>query len=131
VISGFFIRRFVSDKLYAKIEQRIQSESKFVFNRLYLNHVTSFDYFRENNKDNIVVALKCSAQKIKNTDSSSPQFDRSIFSNNEVLIMSRDVDAGKPQGSLYAHSCPNCGAPVKDTIELNCTYCQNAASADI
>lgn len=117
-------RRFVSDKLYAKIEQRIQSESKFVFNRLYLNHVTSFDYFRENNKDNIVVALKCSAQKIKNTDSSSPQFDRSIFSNNEVLIMSRDVDAGKPQGSLYAHSCPNCGAPVKDTIELNCTYCQ-------
>lgn len=117
-------RRFVADNLYAKIEQRIQSEPKFVFNRLYLNHVTSFDYFRENNKDNIVVALKCSSQKIKNTDSSSPQFDRSIFSNNEVLIMSRDVDAGKPQGSLYAHSCPNCGAPVKDTIELNCTYCQ-------
>ncbi|MFN8296520.1 MAG: TIM44-like domain-containing protein [Chitinophagales bacterium] len=117
-------RRFVADNLYAKIEQRIQSEPKFVFNRLYLNHVTSFDYFRENNKDNIVIALKCSSQKIKNTDSSSPQFDRSIFSNNEVLVMSRDVDAGKPQGSLYAHSCPNCGAPVKDTIELNCTYCQ-------
>ena len=37
--------------------------------------------------------------------------------------MSRDTGAGKPQGSLYAHSCPNCGAPVKDTIELNCTYC--------
>ena len=70
-----------------------------------------------------MVAIKRSSQKIKNTDTSSPQFEQSIFSKNEVLIMSRDTGAAKPQGSLYAHSCPNCGAPVKDTIELNCTYC--------
>lgn len=116
-------RRFVSDKLYEKIEQQLQSELKFVFNRLYLNHVTSFDYYREDGKDNIVVALKRSSQKIKNTDTTSPQFDQSIFSQDEILIMSRDVNAGKPQGSLYAHSCPNCGAPIKDTIEIDCTYC--------
>ncbi len=115
-------RRFVSDKLYDKIDQLIKAESKFVFNRLYLNHVTSFDYYREGNKDNIVVALKCSSQRIRNIDS-SPQFDQTIFSQNEVLIMSRDAGAGKPQGSLYAHSCPNCGAPIKDTLEVNCTYC--------
>ena len=116
-------RRFVSDKLYEKIEQQIKTASTFVFNRLYLNHVTSFDFYKENGKDNIVVAIKRSSQKIKNTDTSSPQFEQSIFSKNEVLIMSRDTGAAKPQGSLYAHSCPNCGAPVKDTIELNCTYC--------
>lgn len=116
-------RRFVSDKLYDKLETKIKSEPKFVFNRLYLNHVTSFDYYRENEKDNIVVALKYSSQKIKNTDSNSPQFEQSIFAKDEVLIMSRDVNAGKPQGSLYAHSCPNCGAPIKDTIETECTYC--------
>lgn len=116
-------RRFVSDALYEKIEQQLKSEPAFVFNRLYLNHVTSFDFYKENGKDNIVVALKRSSQKIKNTNSSAPQFEQSIFSQDEVLIMSRDTGAGKPQGSLYAHSCPNCGAPVKDTIELNCTYC--------
>lgn len=116
-------RRFVSDKLYEKIEQQIKSEPVFVFNRLYLNHVTSFDFFTENGKDNIVVALKRSSQKIKNTNSNSPQFDRSIFAQDEVLIMSRDAGAGKPLGSLYAHSCPNCGAPVKDTVDLKCTYC--------
>lgn len=116
-------RRFVSDVLYDKLTNRMQSEPKFVFNRLYLNHVTSFDYFKLNNKDNIVVALKRSSQKIKNIDSDSPQYENSIFSQNEVLIMSRDVDANQPQGSLYAHSCPNCGAPIKDTIEVNCTYC--------
>ena len=116
-------RRFVSDALYEKIEQQLKSEPAFVFNRLYLNHVTSFDFYKENGKDNIVVALKRSSQKIKNTNSSAPQFEQSIFSQDEVLIMSRDTGAGKPQGSLYAHSCPNCGAPIKDTIELNCTYC--------
>jgi predicted lipid-binding transport protein (Tim44 family)/uncharacterized Zn finger protein (UPF0148 family) len=116
-------RRFVSDALYEKIEQQLKSEPAFVFNRLYLNHVTSFDFYKENGKDNIVIALKRSSQKIKNTNSSAPQFEQSIFSQDEVLIMSRDTGAGKPQGSLYAHSCPNCGAPVKDTIELNCTYC--------
>jgi uncharacterized Zn finger protein (UPF0148 family) len=116
-------RRFVSDDLYEKIEQQLKSEPAFVFNRLYLNHVTSFDFYKENGKDNIVVALKRSSQKIKNTNSRAPQFEQSIFSQDEVLIMSRDTGAGKPQDSLYAHSCPNCGAPVKDTIELNCTYC--------
>jgi predicted lipid-binding transport protein (Tim44 family)/uncharacterized Zn-finger protein len=116
-------RRFVSDTLYEKLNHRIHSEPRFVFNRLYLNHVTSFDYFRENNKDNIVVALKCSSQKIKEIDTKSPQFERTIFSSDQVLILSRDIKAIKPQGSLYAHSCPNCGAPIKDTVEINCTYC--------
>ncbi len=115
-------RRFVSDKLYAQLEQQIQSEQKFVFNRLYLNHVTSFDYYKEDGKDNIVVAIKRSSQRIRNIDG-TPSFDRSIYATDEVLIMSRDVNAGKPQGSLYAHSCPNCGAPVKDTIDLTCSYC--------
>lgn len=116
-------RRFVSDNLYEKIEQRIQTEAPFVFNRLYLNHVTAFDYFKENNKDNIVVALKRSSQKIKNIQSTSPEFDFSIIAQDEILILSRDVNAAKPQGALYAHSCPNCGAPIKDTVEINCTYC--------
>ena len=116
-------RRFVSDKLYEKLENQIQSEPEFVFNRLFLNHVTAFDYYRENGKDNIIVALKASTQKIKNINTNSPQFESSIFAKDEVLILTRDADAGKPQGALYAHSCPNCGAPIKDTIEVDCTYC--------
>ncbi|MDB5227558.1 MAG: hypothetical protein JWN78_1751 [Bacteroidota bacterium] len=115
-------RRFVSDKLFDKLQQQIKTQPRFVFNRLYLNHVTSFDYFRENGKDNIVIALKRSSQQIKNTDG-SPAFDSVVFSYNEILIMSRDAGAVKPQGSLYAHSCPNCGAPVKDTIDTQCSYC--------
>lgn len=116
-------RRFVSNELYDKLVSQIKAEPGFVFNRLYLNHVTSFDYYREDGKDNIVVALKRSYQKIKNANTARPEFGRNILSTNEVLIMSRDAGAGKPQGSLYAHSCPNCGAPVKDTTEINCTYC--------
>ncbi|MEN9448706.1 MAG: hypothetical protein RJA25_1996 [Bacteroidota bacterium] len=116
-------RRFVTDALYNNMEQQIKTTSNFVFNRLYLNHVTAFDFYKENNKDNIVIALKYSSQRIRNIDS-SPQFDTSIISQDEVLIMSRDsgVDESK-KGSLYAHSCPNCGAPITDTIDTKCSYC--------
>ncbi|MCB0508551.1 MAG: TIM44-like domain-containing protein, partial [Bacteroidetes bacterium] len=117
------MRRFVADNLYEKLEQRIKSETPFVFNRLYLNHVTAFDYFVQDKQDNIVVALKCSSQKIQQPDSSNLQMEFSISSRDEVVIMSRDVDATKPNGALYAHSCPSCGAPIKDTTEVHCTYC--------
>lgn len=115
-------RRFVSDKLFDKLEQKIKTEQPSVFFRLYLNHVTAFDYYKEGGKDNIVVALKRSLQRIINP-ATNPSFDRSIISQNEIMIMSRDEGAGKPKGALYAHSCPNCGAPVKDTIDLKCSYC--------
>jgi uncharacterized Zn finger protein (UPF0148 family) len=115
-------RRFVSDKLYEKINAQIQTEPSFVFNRLYLNHVTAFDYFRKDNMDNIVIALKRSSQRITQQNN-QPDFEMSIFAQDEVLIMSRDIGAGKPQGALYAHSCPNCGAPVKDTTDVHCSYC--------
>lgn len=117
-------RRFVSDNLYEKISSKIKSEPTFVFNRLYLNHVTAFDYFRTEKQDNIVVALKRSSQRIT-LQNNTPQFESSIFSYDEILIMSRDIGAGKPQGALYAHSCPNCGAPVKDTVDIHCSYCSS------
>ena len=117
------VRRFVADNLYATIENKINHDPKFVFNRLYLNQVTTFDYFKEGNTDNLVVAVKRSSQRIVLSDPKNPQFETSIRSFNEVLVLSRDADAQKAQGSLYSHSCPNCGAPIKDTTEITCTYC--------
>ncbi len=117
------VRRFVTDNLYQTIEKKIQNDPKFVYHRLYLNHVTTFDYFKEGNIDNLVVAIKRSSQRIVLADPKNHQFEGSIRSFNEVLVLSRDANAQKAQGSLYAHSCPNCGAPVKDTIDTNCTYC--------
>ena len=117
-------RRFVSDKLFDKITNQINATAPFVFYRLYFNNVTAFDYYRENGKDNIVVAIKASTQKITNIDTNMPKYEYNITANDEVVIMSRDINAGIPQGSLYAHSCPNCGAPVKDTIDTTCSYCQ-------
>ena len=116
-------RRFVSDNLYAKIETKIKTEPNYLYFRLYLNHVTSFDYFQKDNKDNIVLALKRSQQRIFLANPEKPNFENVISSQNEVLVLSRNVNAPMPKGSLYAHSCPNCGAPIKDTVDTNCTYC--------
>ena len=57
----------------------MQSEAKFVFNRLYLNHVTSFDFAKDNGKKTILwIALKRSSQRIRNIDT-SPQFDLKYY----------------------------------------------------
>ena len=37
-------KRFVSDSLYEKIEQRIKTNLNLYLVVLYLNHVTSFDF---------------------------------------------------------------------------------------
>jgi hypothetical protein len=116
-------RRFVADNLFEKIEQKIKSEPDYLFFRLYLNHVTSFDYFQKDNQDNIVIALKKSQQKINLLNPNKPAYDSVISSQNEIVILSRDINAIKNNGSLYAHSCPNCGAPIKDTLNINCNYC--------
>ena len=37
--------------------------------------------------------------------------------------MSRDKNAAQSKGSLYAHSCPSCGAPVSNSLRIECEYC--------
>jgi hypothetical protein len=37
--------------------------------------------------------------------------------------MSRDIKSSESKGSLYAHNCPSCGAPVENSLSINCSYC--------
>jgi tellurite resistance protein len=46
-----------------------------------------------------------------------------MYTTNEIMIMSRDMGAGIPKGSLYAHSCPSCAGPIGDTVDTKCQYC--------
>jgi uncharacterized tellurite resistance protein B-like protein len=131
IMTGFvlhkpeIVRRFVSNQLFEKLGTEIQNYPAYIFNRLYLNNVTLLDYYREGNKDNMVIALRRTSQRV---DHSGPRFrlvEMAAYSTNEVLILSRDAGAAKAKGSLYSHNCPNCGGPTGDTLNLNCQYCGN------
>lgn len=117
------MRRFVADALFETLSQDIGQQSTFVFNRLYLNGVTLIDYYREDGRDNMVVAVKRTAQRVDIADGTLRLLDQSLYARNELMVLSRDVGAGVAKGSLYAHACPACGGPVADTLDVKCRYC--------
>ena len=117
------MRRFVGDQQFERLSQEYAQQSSFVFNRLYLNSVTAIDFYRADGKDNLVIAIKRTAQRVAITADQLVLVDQGMYTRNEILLMSRDVGAGQAKASLYAHSCPACGAPVGDTLDLKCAYC--------
>jgi predicted lipid-binding transport protein (Tim44 family) len=117
------MRRFVGDALFERLSRTIADEQPYVFNRLYLNNVTLIDHYRADGKDNLVVAFKRTAQRVDITRGTLSLIDQGPYATNEIMIVSRDVGAGQPKGALYAHTCPACGAPVGDTLDLKCGYC--------
>jgi len=119
------MRRFVSDQAFETLAQRHAQQAPFVFNRLYLNSVAAIDHYRADGKDNLVVALKRTAQRVSVSVSEArlTLLDQGMYASNEIMILSRDTGASKAHASLYAHACPACGAPVGDTLDLKCAYC--------
>lgn len=117
------MRRFVGDALFEQLSRTIAKQMPFVFNRLYLNNVTLMDFFRDGGKDNLVVAFKYTAQRVDISGGTLRLIDHGLYAGNEIMILSRDTGAGRAKGSLYSHSCPACGAPVGDTLDVKCAYC--------
>ena len=117
------MRRFVGDQLFAKLSQEFAQQQAFVFNRLYLNRVMVIDYFRADGQDNLVVAIKRTAQRVAITADRLVLLDQGMYTRNEIMVLSRDIGAGDAGASLYAHACPACGGPVADTLDLKCGYC--------
>lgn len=123
------MRRFVGDALFAQLAARIASAPPLAFNRLYLNNVTLIDHFRQAGQDHLVVAVKYSAQRV---DISGPRLrliDPALYASDQIMILARDVGAARAKGSLYAHACPNCGAPLADTLEIKCGYCASVLNS--
>ncbi len=123
------LRRFVDDKLFEKLSARIKSEKPFVFNRLFLNNVTLMDAYTKDGKNNLVISIKRSSQRLSLINGKVDLIDPSVFATNEIVIMSRDANAEQPKGSLYAHACPSCGGPIGDTLNLTCQFCGSAVNS--
>jgi predicted lipid-binding transport protein (Tim44 family) len=116
------MRRFVSDDVFNKITMP-EAGARVAYNRIYLNDVYLVGVAEEGDRNVLVIAVKSSFQRVKLTDGKPEKLDYGVISQTEVLLMSRDKDAGESKGSLYAHSCPNCGAPVENSMDMKCRYC--------
>jgi ribosomal protein L37AE/L43A len=117
------MKRFVSDELFSKLSLNIESVSSFVYNRIYLNDVTLIGALQKNEKNVLAMHVKTTYQRVSINGGKLTILDPQVISKTEVVMVSRDIKAGENKGSLYARQCPSCGAPIGDSIDMNCAYC--------
>jgi hypothetical protein len=93
------------------------------YNRIYLNDVYIVGVSERENINDLYIAIKSSYQKVSIDGNSVRKIDPVLMSDVEIVVMSRDKNAAASKGSIYAHICANCGAPVENSLDLNCQYC--------
>lgn len=116
------MRRFVSDELFQKFAPGTGG-GIVAYNRIYLNDVYLAGVSEANGRNVLHIAVVSSAQRVKIDGTRVTKLDPSVLSRTEVVFMSRDKNAAQSKGSLYAHSCPSCGAPVSNSLRIECEYC--------
>lgn len=122
------MRRFVSDSVYEKVSSMMEGE-RIVYNRIFLNDVTLLGVTESGSEYNLAISVRSSFQRVRLEDGRAFRIDPVVISKTEVVIMSRDRKAGENRGSVYAHSCPSCGAPVENSLDVHCAYCGNAMNS--
>jgi hypothetical protein len=117
------MRRFVTDTAFNKFMNQMNNENIF-YSRLYLNDVSLIGIRQENNKNILLVGIKSTCQRVKLLPEDKAVFiDPAMVSKKEVVVMERSVQTETSKGSLYAHLCSTCGAPLKDSLDVTCPYC--------
>ncbi len=122
------MRRFVSDKVFN--ESGVKDSGPIIsYNRIFLNDVFLVGVSEEAAMNVLHIAVKSSYQRIQIDNNKVKRIDEAVVSRTEVIFMSRDKKAAESKGSLYAHSCPSCGAPVENSLIINCNYCGNVMNS--
>jgi rubrerythrin len=117
------MRRFIMDNAFNKLSNQMSNENIF-YNRLYLNDVSLIGVRQEGDKNILLVGVKSTYQRVKLFSENRARFiDPALMTKKEVVVMERNIQTEASKGSLYAHLCSNCGAPLKDSLDAACPYC--------
>lgn len=126
-----YIKRFVTDNYLNKFQYKLNQESNFYYNRIFLNDVKLIGALSKDRKNILTVAVTCSYQRvIINNRDKAIIFDSVVKSKKEVVFISRDINAKENKGSIYAKQCSNCGGTILDTTNINCSYCGNILNSE-
>lgn len=122
-------RRFSGDAFYKKWTAETDSETQkgfqVAYNRLFLNAVTLAGFYESETAYTAAITIKRSYQRVSRTDSTVKIIDHAMMSDTKTILLQRNKSGDKAKGSLYAHMCPVCGAPVSDTAGTTCSYCNS------
>ena len=116
--SGVHFEISFTTEMFHKVEKNQE-----IFNRIFLNAVTLIGAQKKENKNTLNFAVVCSIQRVLVSNNRMELVDPDIMTREEVIVLTRDARVGAGKGSIYQHNCPSCGGPVKDTLDIKCSYC--------
>jgi predicted lipid-binding transport protein (Tim44 family) len=100
--------------------------ANFLFDRLFLNSVELANCELKNNYLILNLNIKFSYRRVHIEEQRAHLMDQDIVTSYRVLTMIRELNDTAAKGSVYANSCPTCGAPQSDTLSSVCPFCNSA-----
>jgi DNA-directed RNA polymerase subunit RPC12/RpoP len=117
--------RFANEDTVQNILDMKGETEPFIFDRLYINHV-SYSYY-EINEEIVQVYFQVKATFRRISATNSKLIDRDFADHTFTLALSRNtkaLTAAADKETVFSYECSTCGAPFADTTDANCTYCE-------
>jgi predicted lipid-binding transport protein (Tim44 family) len=116
------LARFSTPKALAEFKQFLV-DTKYLYDRLFLNSVDVQKIFMNGNLCHAEVEVVYSFRKIRIQGQSAMLLSEDTITVKKVITLVREISLTASKGSVFANSCPHCGAAQKDSLSVSCAYC--------
>lgn len=119
------LSKFTTKELYQKLFN-VTSKTNFLFDRLYLNEVNLEKVSVDNDFYRVRLSVKFTFRRIQIHENQLNIIDSDQHTENKNVVMLKSKNSQPAKGTIYANTCPTCGAPQKDNLNYVCAYCGQA-----
>lgn len=118
------IARFCSNTYTEKTKNLFND--RFLYNRLFIKDASLVNVYETDTSILAALSITAVTQKVSINANKLKLINASAITTKDYLILSRSKKMTANKFSAMAHNCSNCGAPVEDSLQLTCKYCDEA-----
>ena len=118
------VTRFCSNEFTENTKPKFKQS--YLYNRLFIKDVSLINIYENPTSMLAALSITCVTQKVSIQNNDLQIINASPITTNEYLILSRSKKIASNKYSAMAHNCSNCGAPVEDSLQLTCKFCDSS-----
>ena len=118
------VTRFCSNEFTENTKPKFKQS--YLYNRLFIKDVSLINIYENPTSMLAALSITCVTQKLSIQNNNLQIINASPVTSNEYLILSRSKKITSNKYSAMAHNCSNCGAPVEDSLQLTCKFCDSS-----
>ncbi|MGZ3768737.1 MAG: hypothetical protein ACXVCR_11750 [Bdellovibrio sp.] len=118
------LKRFTTPAAFEKFEREFPAD-QFVYDRLYTGAVDLLGVHLQGNQMRAYIGIQYNAHQILLQRAAFATGDETPIAFTTVVVLLKELSEITAKGSVYANSCPTCGAPQKDNLLAVCQYCNS------